>query len=59
MAADDGIRDVQVVDAVGGLVSKSLAMLDASGSVMRYRLPETTRAYACAKLRTMEPALAN
>jgi predicted ATPase len=48
-AGGDGIRDVQIADALGGLVSKSLATSDISGSVTRYRLPETTRAYACAK----------
>ena len=46
----DGAREIEVVGAVDGLVSKSLATLDASGSVTRYRLPETTRAYACAKV---------
>jgi predicted ATPase/DNA-binding winged helix-turn-helix (wHTH) protein len=50
LGTGDGIREFEVVGAVDGLVSKSLATLDASGSVTRYRLPETTRAYACAKV---------
>lgn len=50
-AANYGIGDSEVVGAVGGLVSKSLAMADISGPVTRFRLPETTRAYASAKLR--------
>ena len=44
-ATDEGIGDIEVLDAVGGLVAKSLAMLDAGGPVARYRLAETTRAY--------------
>jgi predicted ATPase len=55
VAAGDGICEVQVADAVGGLVSKSLATSDISGSVTQYRLPETTRAYACAKLKASVP----
>jgi predicted ATPase len=50
LGTGDGIREIEVVGAVDGLVSKSLATLDASGSVTRYCLPETTRAYACAKV---------
>jgi len=49
MAADSGVGDMQAVAALGGLVSKSLALLDVSGAVPRYRLPETTRVYVCAK----------
>jgi predicted ATPase/DNA-binding winged helix-turn-helix (wHTH) protein len=54
-AADHCVDDIEVVDAVVGLVSKSLAMADASGSVTRYRLAETTRAYASAKSRMAQP----
>jgi predicted ATPase len=54
-ATDDGIRDFEMVGGVYGLVSKSLAMLDDSGSVTRYRLPETTRVYAHARLQMTEP----
>jgi predicted ATPase/DNA-binding winged helix-turn-helix (wHTH) protein len=53
VAASDGIRDIQAIDAVGGLVSKSLATAYTSGSVTRYRLPETTRVYAGAKLKAI------
>ena len=49
MAANNGVGEIQVVAALGGLVSKSLAMLDVSGALPRYRLPETTRVYVCAK----------
>lgn len=48
-AAGDEMEDGQVVCAVSNLVSKSLATLDMSGPVMRYRLPQTTRVYAYAK----------
>ncbi|HUB43633.1 MAG TPA: winged helix-turn-helix domain-containing protein [Acetobacteraceae bacterium] len=48
-ALGDAMGDGQVVCAVGNLVSKSLAILDKSGPVMRYRLPQTTRVYAYAK----------
>lgn len=49
IAAKGGVGEIQVVAALGGLVSKSLAMLDVSGAAARYRLPETTRVYVCAK----------
>ena len=49
MAAKSGVGEIQVVAALGGLVSKSLAVLDVSGTAARYRLPETTRVYMCAK----------
>jgi predicted ATPase len=49
MAADSGVNNIQAVAALGGLVSKSLALLDVSGGVPRYRLPETTRVFVCAK----------
>ncbi|HTW70727.1 MAG TPA: winged helix-turn-helix domain-containing protein [Acetobacteraceae bacterium] len=48
-AAGDELGDGQVFCAVDGLVSKSLAMLDISGPVPRYRLPQTIRIYAYAK----------
>ena len=49
-AANAGMADGQVVYAVGGLVSKSLATLDVSGPVTRYRLPQAIRVYAHAKM---------
>ncbi len=39
-----------IVDAVADLVAKSLLSADASAAVMRYRLLDTTRAYALQKL---------
>ena len=48
-AAGEELGDDQVIYAVSGLISKSLATLDESGPVPRYRLPLTLRAYACAK----------
>jgi predicted ATPase len=56
-AAGHGIGDSEVVNAVGGLVSKSLAVADVSGPVARFRLPETTRAYASTKLRMSQPVV--
>src|ERR1700738_224532 len=39
-----------VVDRVASLAAKSLVMIDVSGATVRYRLLETTRAYAREKL---------
>jgi predicted ATPase/DNA-binding winged helix-turn-helix (wHTH) protein len=39
-----------VIDCVANLVAKSLVMIDVSGATVRYRLLETTRAYAREKL---------
>jgi predicted ATPase/DNA-binding winged helix-turn-helix (wHTH) protein len=41
---------VEVVDGIANLVSKSLVAADVGGAVVRYRLFDTTRAYALAKL---------
>jgi predicted ATPase/DNA-binding winged helix-turn-helix (wHTH) protein len=57
VAADQGVGDTEAVSAVVGLVSKSLAMADVSGPVTRYRLPETTRAYAFSKAPMSQSAL--
>ena len=43
--------DVDVVEAIGNLVAKSLVSADVAGSVVWYRLLDTTRAYAMQKLR--------
>jgi predicted ATPase/DNA-binding winged helix-turn-helix (wHTH) protein len=40
----------EVFDAVGGLLMKSLASADTTGSIARYRLLDTTRTYAALKL---------
>jgi predicted ATPase/DNA-binding winged helix-turn-helix (wHTH) protein len=51
VAAGDGIASSRVVDHVASLVAKSLVSVDVGGAVARYRLLETTRAYALEKLR--------
>jgi predicted ATPase len=58
ISAGNGIADIQVVSAVGGLVAKSLATSDVTEAVTRYRLHETTRAYACAKMCRADPPTA-
>ncbi len=50
VAADDEIAASEVVDCVVSLVTKSLVAADAGGTMVRYRLLETTRAYALEKL---------
>jgi predicted ATPase/DNA-binding winged helix-turn-helix (wHTH) protein len=44
------IAESGVVDCVANLAAKSLVMIDVSGATVRYRLLETTRAYAREKL---------
>jgi predicted ATPase/DNA-binding winged helix-turn-helix (wHTH) protein len=51
VAAGDGIEPSEVVDHVASLIAKSLVSADVGGVVARYRLLETTRAYALEKLR--------
>jgi len=50
VAADAGLGEVQIVDGIVNLVMKSLLSANVEGSVTRYRLLDTTRAYARAKL---------
>ncbi len=50
VAADAEIVAADFVDAVANLVTKSLVVADVGGAIMRYRLLETTRAYALEKL---------
>jgi predicted ATPase/DNA-binding winged helix-turn-helix (wHTH) protein len=50
VAADDEIAASEVVDYVANLITKSLVTGDAGGATVRYRLLETTRAYALEKL---------
>ena len=50
VAADTGIAVREVIDGVENLVTKSLISADVSGSVVQYRLLDTTRAYALQKL---------
>ena len=49
--ADDGADPAGVVEAVPNLVAKSLVSTLSDGRAPRYRLLDTTRAYALAKLR--------
>lgn len=46
----DSLDESEVIDALGGLVAKSLVIVDSHASRRRYRLLETTRAYALQKL---------
>jgi len=50
VAGDPDIGNEEVFDAVTGLLVKSLASADTSGSATRYRLLDTTRTYAAMKL---------
>lgn len=50
VVTDDGLTAWQVVEPLAGLVSKSLVVLDTEPTVPRYRLLDTTRAYALEKL---------
>ncbi|MEM5343060.1 winged helix-turn-helix domain-containing protein [Paraburkholderia azotifigens] len=50
MAARAGLSRMEALDAVSGLVSRSLLTTDFEGSSYRYRLLETTRAYALQQL---------
>jgi predicted ATPase/DNA-binding winged helix-turn-helix (wHTH) protein len=50
IAAADDISVAQAFDAVVNLVAKSLIVADVSGKTARYRLLDTTRAYARQKL---------
>jgi predicted ATPase/DNA-binding winged helix-turn-helix (wHTH) protein len=50
VVADDEIAAAEVVDCVANLVTKSLVIADSGGERVRFRLLETTRAYALDKL---------
>jgi predicted ATPase/DNA-binding winged helix-turn-helix (wHTH) protein len=50
VTADDEIAAPDVVDCVASLMAKSLVSVEAGGAEVRYRLLETTRAYALEKL---------
>jgi predicted ATPase/DNA-binding winged helix-turn-helix (wHTH) protein len=50
VARGPGVGAEEVFDAVGGLLMKSLASADTTGSSARYRLLDTTRTYAALKL---------
>jgi predicted ATPase/DNA-binding winged helix-turn-helix (wHTH) protein len=50
VAADDAIAAPEVVDCLASLMAKSLVTADAGAAEIRYRLLDTTRAYALEKL---------
>jgi predicted ATPase/DNA-binding winged helix-turn-helix (wHTH) protein len=50
VTSGDGYEGPQVIEAISNLVSKSLVTLDSSAGASRWRLLETTRAYALEKL---------
>jgi predicted ATPase/DNA-binding winged helix-turn-helix (wHTH) protein len=50
IAAGDALDGKQVVDAIEGLVAKSLVTSDFTEPMARYRLLDTTRAYAAGKM---------
>ncbi|HZB90048.1 MAG TPA: winged helix-turn-helix domain-containing protein, partial [Stellaceae bacterium] len=50
VAANSELPPSQVVDGLSGLAAKSLVTAEADGVVRRYRLLDTTRAYALEKL---------
>ncbi len=50
VAADGEITADDVIDSISNLVSKSMIAATLSGALVRYRLLETTRAYALEKL---------
>jgi predicted ATPase/DNA-binding winged helix-turn-helix (wHTH) protein len=49
-AADDAMTPSEATDALANLIAKSLVAVDGDGGSVRYRLLETTRAYALEKL---------
>jgi predicted ATPase len=50
VAVDDDLDEFEVVEGLSSLVAKSLVVADTSAAKARYRLLETTRAYALEKL---------
>jgi predicted ATPase/DNA-binding winged helix-turn-helix (wHTH) protein len=50
VATDEWVVSADIVDIVAGLVSKSLLNADVATTIGRYRLLDTTRAYALKKL---------
>lgn len=50
VGADDAVDEYEVIDVLAQLVSRSLVMAETDGPAARYRLLETTRAYATEKL---------
>jgi predicted ATPase/DNA-binding winged helix-turn-helix (wHTH) protein len=54
VASDDRMDDYAVIDLLSQLVARSLVVADPAASGARYRLLETTRAYALEKLAEVE-----
>ena len=54
----DDIDRLDVWDILTNLAAKSVLFSDAAGTGIRFRLPETTRAYALEKLRDLDGAAA-
>ena len=50
VAAPDGLDEIDVLDLLQSLVDKSLVGVEQDGEALRYRLPESMRAYAREKL---------
>src|SRR6202011_4088486 len=50
VCAGEGIHEVDILDLLSSLTDKSLVVADTGGEKERYRLLETTRAYALEKL---------
>jgi predicted ATPase len=50
VVCDDDLPVSAVIDSIGELVAKSMVNVEFSGPVARYRLPESTRAYATDRL---------
>jgi predicted ATPase/class 3 adenylate cyclase len=50
LCGEDGLDEVDVLDLLSSLADKSLIVADTAGERARYRLLETTRAYALEKL---------
>jgi len=51
VASGDDIDELDIFELVASLVDKSLVLAEPSGDALRYRLLESTRAYALEKLR--------
>ena len=56
VAAGGEIEVGHIADIIANLVAKSLVTADVGGTIVRYRLPETTRAYGLTKLREADEA---
>jgi predicted ATPase/class 3 adenylate cyclase len=54
VAGDDDLDEFAVIDILASLVEKSLVLAQTQGDAFRYRLLESTRAYALERLATAE-----